>query len=71
MKQNKIKKIKIAFFRKSGKFPTGIYVHQEPNIWYPAVYFRKSKAVDLKIYNIILEYMYNLFWDTRGLKIKS
>jgi hypothetical protein len=57
MKKEK-KAIKISFIRKDGKLTEGIYIFKEPNKWYPAVYFRKSKWVDNGIYNAILEYLF-------------
>jgi|GEM_PF-6407128 len=59
MRQTASKKEKfiISFMEKSGKFPRGIYAFQKPNIWYPVVYFRKSKAADRKIYETVLKYI--------------
>ena len=52
------KKIEISFMKKDGKFPAGIYMFEEPNIWRPVVYFRKAKSANKDEFDMILEYIF-------------
>jgi len=52
-----VKEIKISIMKKSGRLPEGVYIFKKPNIWYPAIYFRKSKNINNRIYEEIFNYL--------------
>ena len=52
-----MKEIKICYMSKSGRIPEGFYMFKEPNIWFPVLYFRKSKFATKKQYEAIKEYL--------------
>ena len=53
--KKKIKELRICFMEKNGNISSGIYVFEKPNVWYPAVYFRKAKYVDRKTFETIIQ----------------
>ena len=55
------KEIRICFMSKSGNCPRGIYAFRNSNIWYPVIYFRKSKHADSKLYEILMKYVERKF----------
>ena len=55
---NEEKEIKIAFFRKNGNLPAGVYIFESPNIWRPVIYFRKAKSASRSEFERVLEYMF-------------
>jgi hypothetical protein len=52
-----MKELKISFMEKNGKLPRGIYAFKEPNIYYPVVYFRKSRHASKEKFEAIIKYL--------------
>ncbi len=49
--------LRICYMSKYGNLPEGVYIFKEPNIWSPALYFRKPKHADEDIYLAIREHI--------------
>ena len=47
--------MKISLMEKG--VPRAIYAFKKPNVWYPVVYFRKSKHATKKEYEEIIRYL--------------
>lgn len=54
-----MKELKVAFMKRAGKLPEGLYAFKEPNSYYSAVYFRKAKGCSQKVYRAILDALHD------------